>query len=154
LILGLNLPNYSRLGNRESMIAIAQRAEELGYSSLWTSDHILIPANRPEPFGNVLETFTTLSFLAARTETIRLGTGILVLPQRDPLLAAKQAATIHQPEPFAVSTSTSRTSTDARSPLRHRQVDHLRRPRFMEVDDETPLLSVIAPDSRSLSKLN
>ncbi len=95
MILGLNLPNYSRLGNRESMIAIAQRAEALGYSSLWTSDHILIPANRPEPFGNVLETFTTLSFLAARTETIRLGTGILVLPQRDPLLAAKQAATIH-----------------------------------------------------------
>jgi len=95
LIFGLNLPNYSSLGNRESMIAIAQRAEELGYSSLWTSDHILIPANRPEPFGNVLETFTTLSFLAARTETIRLGTGILVLPQRDPLLASKQAATIH-----------------------------------------------------------
>jgi len=95
LILGLNLPNYSGLGNRESMIAIAQSAEELGYSSLWTSDHVLIPANRPEPFGNVLETFTTLAYLAARTETIHLGTGILVLPQRDPLLAAKQAATIH-----------------------------------------------------------
>ena len=95
MIFGLNLPNYSSLGNRESMIAIAQSAEELGYSSLWTSDHILIPTNRPEPFGNVLETFTTLSYLAARTENIRLGTGILVLPQRDPLLVAKQAATIH-----------------------------------------------------------
>jgi probable F420-dependent oxidoreductase len=95
MIFGLNLPNYSSLGNRESLIAIAQSAEELAYSSLWTSDHILIPANRPEPFGNVLETFTTLSYLAARTETIRLGTGILVLPQRDPVLAAKQAATIH-----------------------------------------------------------
>jgi len=95
VIFGLNLPNYSSLGNRDSMIAIAESAEELGYSSLWTSDHILIPVNRPEPFGNVLETFTTLSYLAARTETIRLGTGILVLPQRDPLLAAKQAATIH-----------------------------------------------------------
>jgi probable F420-dependent oxidoreductase len=95
LILGVNLPNYSSLGNRESMIAIAQSAEELGYSSLWTSDHILIPKNRPEPFGTVLETFTTLAYLAARTQTIRLGTGILVLPQRDPLLAAKQAATIH-----------------------------------------------------------
>ena len=95
MIFGLNLPNYSSLGNRGSMIAIAQTAEELGYSSLWTSDHILIPANRPEPFGNVLETFTTLSYLAACTETIQLGTGILVLPQRDPLLAAKQAATIH-----------------------------------------------------------
>ncbi len=41
-----------------------------------------------------------------------------------------------------------------RSPLRHRQVDHLRRPHFMEVDDETSLLSVIVPDSRNLSKLD
>lgn len=55
MIFGLNLPNYSSLGNRKSMIAIAQTGEELGYSSLWTSDHILIPTNRPEPFGNVLE---------------------------------------------------------------------------------------------------
>jgi probable F420-dependent oxidoreductase len=92
---GLNLPNYSALGNRESMLAIAGKAEELGYSSLWTSDHVLIPASYPEPFGNLLETFTTLSYLAARTETIRLATGILVLPQRDPLLVAKQAATVH-----------------------------------------------------------
>jgi len=95
MIFGLNLPNYSGLGNRESMIAIAESAQELGYSSLWTSDHILIPADLPEPFGNLLETFTTLSYLAARTETIRLATGILVLPQRDPLLVAKQAATLH-----------------------------------------------------------
>src|SRR5260370_19418738 len=41
-----------------------------------------------------------------------------------------------------------------RSPLGHLQVDHLRRPRFMQVDDETPPLTVIAPDSRSLSKLD
>jgi probable F420-dependent oxidoreductase len=95
MIFGLNLPNYSSLGNRESMTAIAESAEELGYSSLWTSDHILIPTSLPEPFGNVLETFTTLSYLAAHTEVIRLGTGILVLPQRDPLLVAKQAATVH-----------------------------------------------------------
>jgi len=95
VVFGLNLPNYSSLGNRVSMIAIAEKAEELGYSSLWTNDHILIPADLPEPFGNLLETFTTLSYLAARTETIRLGTGILVLPQRDPLLVAKQAATVH-----------------------------------------------------------
>src|SRR5689334_2646164 len=95
MIFGLNLPNYSHLGNRESMMAIAGLAEGLGYSSLWTNDHVLMPSNRPEPFGNVLETFTTLSFLAARTETIRLATGILVLPQRDPVLVAKQAATLH-----------------------------------------------------------
>jgi probable F420-dependent oxidoreductase len=95
MIFGLNLPNYSSLGNRDAMVAIAERAEALGYSSLWTSDHILVPKNRPEPFGNVLESFTTLAYLAARTERIRLGTGILVLPQRNPLLVAKQAATVN-----------------------------------------------------------
>jgi probable F420-dependent oxidoreductase len=94
MIFGLNLPNYSSLGNLEAMVAIAERAEALGYSSLWTSDHILVPKSRPEPFGNVLETFTTLAYLAGRTQRIRLGTGILVLPQRNPLLVAKQAATI------------------------------------------------------------
>jgi probable F420-dependent oxidoreductase len=54
-----------------------------------------MPASLPEPYGNLLESFATLSYLAARTSHIRLATGILVLPQRDPLLVAKQAATIH-----------------------------------------------------------
>src|SRR5258708_33358410 len=92
---GLNLPNYSSLGHRDAMIAIAERADELGYTSLWTSDHILLPTSLPDPFGNLLESFTTLSYLAARTERIGLATGVLVLPQRDPLLVAKQAATVH-----------------------------------------------------------
>jgi probable F420-dependent oxidoreductase len=94
MIIGLNLPNYSRLGYRDSIVAIAQTAEALGYASLWTNDHVLIPTSRPEPFGNVLESLTTLSYLAASTNRIQLGTGILVLPQRDPVLVAKQAATI------------------------------------------------------------
>ena len=94
MIIGVNLPNYSRLGTRDSILAIAQAAEALGYASLWTNDHVLLPTRRPEPFGNVLESLTTLSHLAASTSRIRLGTGILVLPQRDPLLVAKQAATI------------------------------------------------------------
>jgi probable F420-dependent oxidoreductase len=95
MIFGLNLPNYSSLGHRDAVLAIADRAEELGYASLWTSDHVLLPETLPEPYGNLLESFTTLSYLAARTQRIGLATGILVLPQRDPLLAAKQAATVH-----------------------------------------------------------
>jgi probable F420-dependent oxidoreductase len=94
MIIGLNLPNYSRLGYRDSIVAIARTAEALGYASLWTNDHVLVPTSRPQPFGNVLESLTTLSYLAASTNRIQLGTGILVLPQRDPLLVAKQAATI------------------------------------------------------------
>jgi probable F420-dependent oxidoreductase len=94
MIIGVNLPNYSSLGTRDAMLAIAEAAEAFGYASLWTNDHVLLPASLPEPFGNVLESLTTLSYLAARTNRIQLGTGILVLPQRDPLLVAKQAATI------------------------------------------------------------
>jgi alkanesulfonate monooxygenase SsuD/methylene tetrahydromethanopterin reductase-like flavin-dependent oxidoreductase (luciferase family) len=75
MLFGLNLPNYSSLGHRDAMIAIAERAEALGYSSLWTSDHILLPTTLPDPYGNLLESFTTLSYLAARTEHIRLATG-------------------------------------------------------------------------------
>ncbi|HEY0933367.1 MAG TPA: TIGR03619 family F420-dependent LLM class oxidoreductase [Trebonia sp.] len=95
MIFGLNLPNYSGLGHRDAVTAIAERADELGYASLWASDHVLLPQTLPEPYGNLLESFTTLSYLAARTRRIGLATGILVLPQRDPLLAAKQAATVH-----------------------------------------------------------
>src|SRR5712692_2611197 len=94
MLIGVNLPNYSSLGNRDSVTAVTQAAEALGYASLWTSDHVLLPTSLPEPFGHLLESLTTLSYLAASTDRIRLGTGILVLPQRDPLLVAKQAATI------------------------------------------------------------
>jgi len=76
------------------MIAIAQTAEELGYSSLWTSDHILIPANRPEPFGNVLETFTTLSYLAACTERVRLGALVTGVTYRNVAHLGKIVATL------------------------------------------------------------
>ena len=43
MIIGVNLPNYSRLGTRDSILAIAQAAEALGYASLWTNDHVLLP---------------------------------------------------------------------------------------------------------------
>jgi probable F420-dependent oxidoreductase len=91
---GLNLPNYGDLGTRDAVSTIADTAEELGFASLWTTDHVLLPSRLPEPYGRLLETLTTLSYLAARTERIGLATSVLVLPQRDPLLVAKQAATI------------------------------------------------------------
>jgi probable F420-dependent oxidoreductase len=95
VIYGLNLPNYGTLGTRDALVEIAAHAEALGYARLWTSDHVLLPATLPEPFGHLLETFTTLSYLAASTSSIGLATGVLVLPQREPLLVAKQAATVH-----------------------------------------------------------
>lgn len=59
--IGLNLPNYGPLGTRDAVTAIAKRAEALGYTSLWTSDHILLPTSEPEPFGHLLQSLTTLT---------------------------------------------------------------------------------------------
>jgi probable F420-dependent oxidoreductase len=94
--IGVNLHNYGPFATKPAIDAIAERAEALGYDSLWTADHILLPQTEPEPFGQLLETLTTLSYIAANTRRIALGTSILVLPQREPILVAKQAATIDE----------------------------------------------------------
>jgi probable F420-dependent oxidoreductase len=77
--------------------AIAHRAEELGYDSLWAPDHVVLPSPRVapspmEPTEAILDPLVTLGFLAACTRRVRLGTGVVVLPQRNPLILAKQLA--------------------------------------------------------------
>src|SRR5215204_5451267 len=71
----------------------AQRAEELGFDSLWITDHI-ITAHR---FYSVswLDSLITLSHVAAVTERVSLGTSILILPVRQPAVLAKEIATLH-----------------------------------------------------------
>ena len=73
---------------------ISQVCEEEGYDSVWATDHVIMPADLKEPYGELLEPLTTLSFIASRTRRLRLGTSVLVLPQRNPILVAKQAATL------------------------------------------------------------
>jgi probable F420-dependent oxidoreductase len=93
--LGLTMPNMGPLADQQTLVVIADSAEALGYESIWVSDHVLVPNTLPiDVFGRVLESMTTLAYLAAHTERIGLGTGVLVLPQRDPVLVAKQAATL------------------------------------------------------------
>jgi probable F420-dependent oxidoreductase len=74
-------------------------AEELGYDSVWTGEHVVVPDPRVppspmEPLDPILDPVVALSFLAARTSRIRLATGIIVLPQRNPLVLAKQLASL------------------------------------------------------------
>jgi alkanesulfonate monooxygenase len=64
----------------------AQQAERLGFESLWVWDHILLGV---QPAFPVLDAMATLAALAARTERIKLGTGVLVLPLRNPVVSAK-----------------------------------------------------------------
>jgi len=93
-IFGLAVENFTsaeKTPQIDELVAGARRAEELGFTSLWAWDHLFLGSRQPFP---QLEALTTLAVLAARTETITLGTGILVLPLRDPALLAKTAATI------------------------------------------------------------
>jgi probable F420-dependent oxidoreductase len=73
----------------------AKHAEEVGFESLWVGDHIALPHDSPDPATEPrLEALIALTYLAATTTTIRLGVGVLVLPQRHPVLLAKQLASI------------------------------------------------------------
>jgi probable F420-dependent oxidoreductase len=78
---------------------IAPLAEEAGYESLWMGEHVVAPSPRVapspiEPTTAMLDPLVALSFLAGLTRDIRLGTGIIILPQRNPLVLAKQVATL------------------------------------------------------------
>ncbi|SER24004.1 TIGR03619 family F420-dependent LLM class oxidoreductase [Microlunatus flavus] len=93
--LGFALPTFGRHATRTDTVTLATAAEELGYDSLWVSEHLVVPADLFDPFGQTFDALTTLAHVAAVTERVRLGTSVLILPLHDPVLLAKQAATLH-----------------------------------------------------------
>src|SRR5436853_3422327 len=112
---GCHLPVYGPPATRETLLAFARRMEALGYDSLWASDHVVIPwriaskypynetGDFPLPASaNFLEPLTTLALVAGVTERVRLGTTVLVLPHRHPVLAAKMLATLDHLAPGRV----------------------------------------------------
>jgi probable F420-dependent oxidoreductase len=98
---------FGPVATRDNVLTFARRMEALGFDSLWASDHVVIP-HRIEsrypysdtgkfplpPDANFLEPLTTLGLVAGVTERVKLGTTILVLPHRHPVLAAKCLATL------------------------------------------------------------
>lgn len=77
----------------DRLVRRARLAEEAGFESLWVGDHIALPADQDGQQPR-LEVVVALSHLAAVTSRIRLGFGVLVLPQRQPVLLAKQMSSI------------------------------------------------------------
>jgi probable F420-dependent oxidoreductase len=76
------------------LIDISKACEEAGFDSVWATDHVIMPAQLKEPYGQLLEPFVTLASVASSTERLRVGTSCIVLPQRNPILVAKQAAAL------------------------------------------------------------
>jgi probable F420-dependent oxidoreductase len=78
---------------------VAQLAEEVGFDSLWAGEHVVLPDPRTpdsgmDPDDPILDPIVALTFVAANTKQILLGTGVIVLPQRQPLVLAKEAASL------------------------------------------------------------
>lgn len=97
--LGVHPININPTISPAESLALARHAEELGYNSWWAADHVVMPSPKPpdvqyEPTMPVLDPLVHLASVAAVTERIELGTGVLILPQRNPLVLAKQAASL------------------------------------------------------------
>jgi probable F420-dependent oxidoreductase len=93
---GLNAK--ATLGPAET-VRLARRAEELGYRSWWAGEHVVLPSPRVppapmEPTDPILDPLIHLAYVAAVTTELELGTGIVILPQRNPLVLAKQVASL------------------------------------------------------------
>lgn len=106
---GIAFANTGRLGTAEGARALGAAAENAGFDSIWTVEHVVVPQGYEseypyDPSGRMPgkesvplpDPLIWLAYLAAATSTVRLATGILILPQRNPLVVAKQCATLDQ----------------------------------------------------------
>ena len=93
---GLTSINSGATSYPEALVRLAQAAETAGFDSLWAGEHHVLPesSTRIPATNRILNPVVALTFVAAHTRTIRLGTGILLLPQHQPLILAKELASL------------------------------------------------------------
>lgn len=105
--IGIAFANVLMFGTREGAKALAEAADESGIESLWTVEHVVVPEGYESPYpyspsgkmpggetAPIPDPLAWISFMAGLTSNVRLCTGILILPQRNPVVLAKEAATI------------------------------------------------------------
>lgn len=90
------LPNYGKDSSPDRIRAVAEAAEELGFDSVWATEHIIVGPDAAEIYGRVYEPLATLGWIAGRTERIGLGTSIVILPLHHPIRLAKEVATLQE----------------------------------------------------------
>ena len=93
---GLTSINSGATSYPEALMHLAQTAETAGFESLWAGEHSVLAESttRMPPTLRLLNPVVALTYVAAHTRTVRLGTGVLLLPQHQPLILAKQLATL------------------------------------------------------------
>ena len=93
---GVILPNYGAASSPDGIRRVAETAEELGFTSVWTTEHIVVGPEGVDPYGRVYDPLVTLGWIAGWTERIGLGTSIVILPLHNPFELAKQVATLQE----------------------------------------------------------
>jgi len=105
--IGIMFSNVVLFGTRDGARALAEAAEESGIESLWTVEHVVVPEGYDSPYpysrsgkmpggetSPIPDPLAWIAYVAALTQTVRLATGVLILPQRNPVILAKECATI------------------------------------------------------------
>jgi probable F420-dependent oxidoreductase len=94
---GICVPHYGKVLDIGKIIANVQYAETLGFDSVWVTDHIIVPQTMDLIYrDHMLEPVALLSHLAGLVPRVKLGTSVLILPYRNPVVLAKMLATIDQ----------------------------------------------------------
>lgn len=91
--------NMGSMADPAVMVSVARAAEDAGYESVWTGEHIVlpdpqVPPSPAAPETPMVDTAVALAYLASVTTTLRLGSGIIILPQRQPAVLAKSLASL------------------------------------------------------------
>ena len=104
--LGFHLPHVGTAASPDAIVRVAKRAEELGYDSVWTLERVLYPVaprspypatpdgSLPDPFKISYDPIETLTFVAAHTSRIRLGTSVIDMPYYNPVMLARRLTTL------------------------------------------------------------
>ncbi len=92
---GICLPNFTDVASPEAIEAAAGVAERLGWETVWTTDHVLVDRGTDAAdYRRIYDAILTLAWVAARHPTLRIGTSVIVVPQRNAVVLAKELATL------------------------------------------------------------
>ncbi len=91
---GLVLPTLRAGASAEGIEAAAEAAEGSGFTTVWTTDHVLVDHASADEYGRIYDVIITLAHVGARHSTLKLGTSVIVVPMRGAVVLAKELATL------------------------------------------------------------
>jgi len=94
--LGVILPNFGAESSPDGIRRVAEAAEELGFDSVWATEHIIVGPEAVDPYGRVYAPLVTLAWIAGWTSRVGLGTSIILVPLHHPIHLAKEVATLQE----------------------------------------------------------